>query len=167
MMKTNLVLASMLSGLLLSTAVQAGEPPYPMANSRMADRMAYPDRSPPPLKPRKRRLSNDFPTQQELARLVPPEPVTEASIKERFAKRKAKMTEMLDRDRQAAEKYAQDFARYQKEQANRLVELMSRAEKRREGILKRLDQQEQRALQYFRERTGAQAPVKTESQSAQ
>jgi uncharacterized membrane-anchored protein YhcB (DUF1043 family) len=82
--------------------------------------------------------------------------MTEAKIKERFAKRKAAMTEMMERDRKAAEKYAQDYARLQKHQADTLAEIMANAEKRREDMLKRIDDMEKKVLQRFQESKAAE-----------
>lgn len=95
-----------------------------------------------------------FPTPDELARLAPsePEPLTEQKIKQQFAQRKAKLSEALDKDRQAADQYAKDFARYQKHQANSLIQLMAKAEKQRVKVLEDLDAQEQRVLQQFQQR---------------
>lgn len=95
-----------------------------------------------------------FPTPDELARLAPaePEPLTEQKIKQQFAQRKAQLSKALDKDRQAAEQYAKDFARYQKHQASNLVQLMAKAEKQRVKILEDLDAQEQRVLQQFQQR---------------
>lgn len=97
-----------------------------------------------------------FPSPQELARMAPPEPMTEKRIQERFAKQRAQMTEALDRDREAATRYAQDFSRYQKQQSDALAELMARAETRREAMLKRLDEREQQVLERFRQHQQAQ-----------
>lgn len=95
----------------------------------------------------------DFPTADELARMTPPDPMTEEKIKQRFAKRKSVMNKVLEKDRKAAEKYAQEFSRFQKHQSDSLAQLMARAEKRREQMLQRLDEQEQQVLENFRKHT--------------
>lgn len=91
-----------------------------------------------------------YPTPEQLARMAPPEStMTQESIKKHFAKRKAMMTESVERDRKDAEKYAQDFARMQKFQADRLAKMMANAEKQREAMLKRIDAQEKHMLEKF------------------
>lgn len=99
----------------------------------------------------------DFPSAEELARMTPPKPMTEEKIKQRFAQRKTMLNKVLEKDRKAAEKYAQEFSRYQKHQSDSLAQLMARAEKRREQMLQRLDEQEQRVLENFRKRTAPAA----------
>ena len=91
----------------------------------------------------------DFPTPDQLANMIPPEPMSAGKIMSRFAKRKTLLSESLDRDRQSAEKYARDFAKYQKHQAEMLAEIMSKAEKRRQQMLQRLDLDEKHALAQF------------------
>ncbi len=97
-----------------------------------------------------------FPTPEELQRMMPPEPLTEEQIRQRFEERKKFITEMMERDRKAAEKYAQDFARYQKYQSEQLAEIMKRAEAHRKAVLERLDRELEQALQRFRERQQGQ-----------
>ena len=104
----------------------------------------------------------DFPSAEELARMTPPKPMTEEKIKQRFAQRKTMLNKVLEKDRKAAEKYAQEFSRYQKHQSDSLAQLMARAEKRREQMLQRLDEQEQRVLENFRKRT---APAENQASS--
>ena len=91
----------------------------------------------------------DFPTPDQLANMIPPEPMTVEKIKSRFAKRKSLLSESMDRDRKSAEKYARDFAKYQKHQAETLAEIMSQAEKRRQQMLQQLELDEQHALSQF------------------
>ena len=98
---------------------------------------------------------SDFPTPEELARMTPPEPITEEKIKKRFAKHRARVEETIAFDRKQAEKYAKDFARYQKHQADQLAKIMARAEKQREQLLNRVNQYEQRALENFRNRNAS------------
>ena len=93
----------------------------------------------------------DFPTPEQLSNMVPPEPMTAEKIKDRFAKRKAMLTESLERDRKSAEKYAQNFARYQKHQAETLASIMKKAEERRQQTLENLEQQEKHALAKYAE----------------
>ena len=93
----------------------------------------------------------EFPTPEQLANMVPPEPMTEEKIKDRFSKRKAMLSASLERDRKSAEKYAQDFARYQKHQAETLASIMKKAEERRQQMLKNLEQQEKHALAKYAE----------------
>lgn len=99
----------------------------------------------------------DFPTPDELARMVPPEPLTEELIKQRFAKQKETLQKAIDRDRKQAEQYARDFARYQKFQAEQLAKMMEQAEKHREQLIKRLEQREQHMLETFRQRSDKSA----------
>ena len=98
---------------------------------------------------------NEFPTPNELARMTPPEPMTEEKIKQRFAKRKAHIEETIASDHKRAEKYAQDFARFQKHQADQLAKIMARAEKQREAMLSRVNEREQQVLENFRKRKAA------------
>ncbi len=93
-----------------------------------------------------------FPTPQELQQLTPPEPLTEEQIRKRFEQRKKYIREMMERDRKAAEKYAQDFARYQKYQAEQLAEMMKRAEEHRKAVLERIDREMEQALKQFQQR---------------
>jgi hypothetical protein len=94
----------------------------------------------------------EFPTPDELAQLVPPEPLTEEKIKQRFAAQRELLQKAIEQDRQRAEKYARDFDRYQKYQADQLASIMSAAEKQRDLMLKRLELREQRVLENFRQR---------------
>lgn len=96
-----------------------------------------------------------FPTADELARMTPPEPMTEEKIKQRFAKRKARVEEAVARDRKQAEKYAKDFARFQKHQADQLAKIMAQAEKQREAMINRITKREQQVLENFRKRNAA------------
>ena len=158
-----LITTTFISGLLIANAGMAGDSPYPYGKaSRMAESKPMQGRMPPPpmRSPRQQPGMMEFPTPQELSRMLPPDPITEADIQERFAKRREHINEMLERDRQAATRYAQDYARYQKAQSDRLAEMMARAEERRKSVLKRLEEQEQRALEYFRQRN---APAETQS----
>lgn len=116
-----------------------GDPATPERTQAMPPQGHYP--APPPL-----------PSPRELARMVPPQPMTEDTIKAHFAKQREHIIAANERARKAAQKYAEDFARYQKMQSDRLVDLMARAEKRREDVLKRLQHSEQRALDSFRAR---------------
>jgi len=128
---------------------QPGERFQPSHRSMMMPKpMQHPDVAPRPIK---RQLFPGFPSPEELARMAPPEPMTEDKIKQRFAKRLADLNESLDRDRKQAEKYAKDFARLQKFQADRLAEIMAQAEKRREAMVERLKQREQQVLEQFRQ----------------
>ena len=154
MTKTSLLLAALASGLIAGAPAQA-QPPYPGADDMHArpdsrgammpprmPRMAPPSRMPP---------AHQFPSPDELARMVPPEPLTEEQIRERFASQRAQLKEMIERDREAATRYAQDFAKYQKQQSDMLARMMSRAEKKREAMLKALDSSEQMVLERFRQ----------------
>ena len=102
------------------------------------------------------RLSfSEFPTPDELSRMTPPEPMTEEKIKQRFEKRKARIAETIAHDRKQAEKYAKDFARFQKHQSDQLAKIMARAEKNREALLTRINKREQQVLENFRKREAA------------
>ena len=112
----------------------------------------------PPKAPQ-RPMFTEFPTPDELSRMTPPEPMTEEKIKARFAKRKAHVEEIVAQDRKHAEKYAKDFARFQKHQADQLAKIMSRAEKQRAAMLGRIDKREQRVLENFRQRNADKNPA--------
>ena len=177
MTSKRLISATLLSGLFMSPSAVATDPDYPrIPREAMPDRMPMYDmpprgmsmprfNQPPPTS------FSDFPTAAELASMMPSEPVTEEQIKQRFSARKEKLKKMLDQDRKAAVEYAQDFSRYQKQQSDNLVKLMARAEKRRTAIFKRLEEQEKRVLEQFRQRNQApeEEPEKAEpsSQSSQ
>ena len=109
--------------------------PSPMENQNGFSNMPFPN----------------FPTPEEMAKLTPPEPMTIDKIKSRFAQRKTMLTESLERDRKSAEKYARDFAKYQKHQADMLAEIMAKAEQRRNDMLVGLENQEKDALVQFEE----------------
>ncbi len=115
----------------------------------------------PPPAPRRPDFSG-FPTPEELARLAPPEPLTEAKIRQRFAEQREILQKAIEQDRKRAQKYARDFARYQKYQAQQLADIMAQAEQHRQQMLKRLDQREQRVLQNFRQHKQPAAVTKTQ-----
>lgn len=100
-----------------------------------------------------RPVFSEFPTPEELARMTPPEPITEEMIKKRFSKIRKHVEETTSRDRKQAEKYARDFARFQQYQADQLAKIMARAEKQREKLLNRVNEREQQALENFRKRS--------------
>lgn len=142
-------------------------PMMPMDHPMMRDSgMPHPMRQPglqhPEMPPR---FMPEFPSAQELARMAPPEPMTEEKIKQRFARQKADLQASIERDRKAAEKYASDFARLQKYQADRLAEMMARAEERREQMMQRLQQREDQVLQQFREQQAPAKPATKEEQT--
>lgn len=141
---------------------QPSQTPVPM-HKNMPHAMPH-----PPMHPRamNRPPRADFPSPEALAKMTPPEPMTEEKIKQRFAMRKAKMTEMIERDRKSAKEYAEDFERYQQHRSEQLKEMMSRAEQRREQMLKRLDEQEQHALERFRQRQQAGKATATQGEPA-
>lgn len=138
-------------------------PPMPM-NMPMDGPMHHPDmqrpRFNPPPRPQ-RPQPPELPSWDELARIAPPAPMTADKIKEMFAKRREKMSEMLEMDRNAAQKYAEDFARLQKYEADYLDKIMERAEKRRQQMLERLDTSEKVALERFEERQKAEKGPET------
>ena len=111
--------------------------------------MKHPQYTPPPVAQRPAFV--DFPTPQELARMTPPDPLTEQTIKQHFTKMKERAEKINAQDRKQAEKYAHDFARYQKFQAEQLKKMMDRAEQQRARILARIEEREQRMLEHFRE----------------
>lgn len=123
--------------------------PYPPGPMSQRD-MQRPPRFTPPPRP-KRESMPAFPSAEQLARMAPPEPMTEEKIKERFAQRRAAVSEAMDEDRKAAEQYAEDFERLQKYRADQLTRMMDKAEERRQAMLKRIDDMEQKALERFRE----------------
>jgi hypothetical protein len=172
MKKMTLISASALAVLTVSGVLHAQQPspafePHPMMPMMHGENMPHPMYHPefdrPDMSPR---MMPGFPSPEELARMAPPEPMTEEKIKQRFEKHKAALQESLDRDRKAAEKYAQDFARFQKYQADRLAEIMADAEKRREAMMQRLEQQEQRVLEDFRSQQQAEPAPAPESKEA-
>ncbi len=157
MIKTSMLSAAITAAMLVSSAGQAQAPQQTQPGANDAP-MTYPGMNRPrftPPAPPARMSMPEFPTPEELAEMAPPEPLTEEKIKEQFAKRKAKMTEILERDRKAAEKYAQDYARLQKHQADSLAEIMAKAEQRRQDILQRIDQMEQKVLERFKQNQAA------------
>lgn len=121
----------------------------PMHQQNMPPAAFKPSGAPP------RPSFSEFPTPEELARMTPPEPMTEEKIKQHFAKRIARINETISLDRKRAEKYAKDFARFQKHQADQLAKIMAKAEKQRERLLSRINKQEQKALENFRKRNAA------------
>ena len=149
MKTTAMLLPAMAAGLFVLSSAQAQPPRTQGADMAMGDQsMEMPiQRMRPPRPPAPPR----FPSPRELARMVPPEPISEEVIRERFAKRREQLVEMLTEDRQAAERYAQDFARYQKQQADSLSKIMARAEERRKAILKHLEEREAQVLERFRQ----------------
>ena len=153
-MKSRFWIAASAASLIMVSPLTSAQSPYPEGRPM----------TPPPMmmqKPMQRPPMPEFPSPQALARMAPPEPMTEEKIKQRFAKQLADLEERLERDRKAAEKYAKDFARLQKFRADRLAEIMADAEERRQGMVKRLKEQEQNILQRFREhQNGAKAADK-------
>jgi hypothetical protein len=146
--------------LLSFSHLASAQPPSPayqpqpmMQRDNMPHAMRYPDFQRPE---RPSQFMPAFPSPEELSRIAPPEPMTEEKIKQRFAKQKEDLQANLDRDRKAAEKYAADFARFQKYQADRLTEIMARAEERRGQMLQRLEEREKRVLLQFREQQAAE-----------
>ena len=121
-----------------------------MQNPTSATRQAMPrpDFMPPEFNPQ---AFANFPTPEELARMTPPEPMTEERILKRYAQLKQAMQKNNEQDRKEAEKYAQDFAKYQKYQAEQLHKIMAQAEQQRNNMLTKIAQQEQRALERFRQ----------------
>ena len=149
---TLIVSAAWLPGTVLADSFDYPPPMWDSMSENMPMHdMRYPPRNrrflPPPPGPD----FSDFPTVEELARMTPPEPVTEETIKSRFSQRKEQLKKFMEQDRKAAVKYAQDFSKYQKQQADNLVKLMAMAEKRRTAILKQLEEQEQIVLERFRQ----------------
>ena len=164
MIKSSLLTAAVTAALFTTGSALAQAPqgqqmaPPPMGGP-MEREMQRPRFTPPP--PPQKLPMPEFPTPDELAEMAPPEPMTEEKIKERFTKRKAKIEEAMDRDRKAAEKYAKDYARLQQHQADSLADIMARAEKRRQAILKRIDDMEQMVLERFHKKKAAAAAAKT------
>jgi len=136
------------SGAFAQTRPMPGNMPQG-ADKIMPGSLPKPLFTPPPAA--KRPVIPDFPTPQELARITPPEPMTEAKIKQRFAEQREVLQTAIERDRKRAEKYARDFDRYQKYQAQQLARIMADAERQRESMLKHIDQREQRVLENFRQ----------------
>ncbi len=145
MNQTNLVTITLLAILSFTTPSFAqNNNPEPMHNFHQMHQQH------PPM-PRPKFI--EFPTSEELSMMTPPEPITEEMIKKRFAKQKARVEKAVAFDRKQAEKYAKDFARYQKYQADQLAKIMAKAEKQRQKMIDRVDEQEKRALENFKKRT--------------
>ncbi len=142
--------SSLASSASAQTIDNASTMPGNMPNDAMMMHQSMPIFTPPPTP--ERPSFAEFPTPDELARLVPPEKLTDQKIKQRFANQRDLLQKAIEQDRKRAEQYARDFARYQKYQAEQLASMMSAAEKQRELMLKRLDQREQRVLENFRQR---------------
>lgn len=152
-LKISIVVAALCAGSLASGAF-AQTRPMPENTLQGSDKimpgsMPKPLFTPPPAF--ERPAFPDFPTPQELARMAPPEPMSEAKIKQRFAEQRELLQKAIEQDRKRAEKYARDFDRYQKYQAKQLARIMADAERQRELMLKHLDQREQRVLENFRQ----------------
>ncbi len=169
MRKTSFIAAALLAGLMSGTTLQA-QPPYSGAAdtaSNNAPRGAMMPPRLPRMGPSRIPSTHQFPSPGELARMVPPEPMTEQRIQQQFAAQREQLKDMIERDRDAATRYAQDFAKYQKQQADALKDLMARAEKRREAMLQHLDTREQQVLERFRQyqqaRQAASEPASQDS----
>ncbi len=103
----------------------------------------------------------DFPTLEQLKRMVPPEPLTIEKIKQRFTEKREKLKKMIEQDRKRAEQYARDFDRYQKYQALQLAKIMAQAEQQRERMLDRLAEREQQVLKSFKQKDQVPAEAET------
>ncbi|MDJ0833514.1 MAG: hypothetical protein QNJ69_08325 [Gammaproteobacteria bacterium] len=108
-----------------------------------------------------------FPTPQQLERMKPAEPMNEATIKQYYAERRARMEDRLKRDREAASSYSTDFEKLQQHENETLKKMMDRAEKRREAMLKRLAEQEKRSLDRFKKYQESAAKTEQPAQPAQ
>ena len=122
---------------------QPQQPMPPRYRQREYQPRAYPERN----RPRQPRPA--FPTPQQLDRMMPSEPVSEATIRDYYAKRRENMQDMIEKDRDAASSYATDFERLQQHESETLKKMMDRADKRRQAMMKRIDEQEQRALERY------------------
>lgn len=143
MLKYTLISAAISAIFIMNSSALAQDPPFPLKQGN-----TQPGQAPYP----------NFPTPEQLANMAPAEPMTEEKIKARFTQRKAHMTAALERDRKSAEQYARNFARMQKHQADKLADIMANAEKRREKILKSINEQQQRVLENFRNRNTSIGP---------
>ena len=77
--------------------------------------------------------------------------MSEQTIQEFYAQRRADMKERIEEDRQAANKYAEEFEKLQQYESESLKRMMERAEKRYQAMLTRIDEQEKRALDRFKQ----------------
>jgi len=89
----------------------------------------------------------NFPSATEMRMMSP---MTEKKINERFAIQKANLQKIIDNDKKAAAKYAEDFAKYQKSQADQLKKMMTDADKQRAKTMENLELQHQMALQHLK-----------------
>ncbi len=99
--------------------------------------------------------------------MKPAEPMNEATIKQYYAERRARMEDRLKRDREAASSYSTDFEKLQQHENETLKKMMDRAEKRREAMLKRLAEQEKRSLDRFKKYQESAAKTEQPAQPAQ
>jgi len=126
-----------------------------MMQNKMMNRPAFVYTPPTSEQP----LFNQFPTPEELARITPPAPMTEEKISKHFSRLKSRMEKTVAQDRKAAEKYAKDFARFQKHQADQLAKIMANAEKQREAMIKRVAEREKLVLEKFRKHNKSPEPA--------
>ena len=88
--------------------------------------------------------------------------MSEKTIQEFYAKRRADLQERIEEDREAANEYAMEFEKLQKHESESLKRMMERAEQRYQAMLQRLDEKEKRALERFKQlNTPAEKPAET------
>lgn len=109
-----------LSTLVLTLSVQAQAPQYPSNQAMM------------------------MPTQQ-----APMPPMSKELLKQRLDARLESVKKRLAFDQFQANSYAENFARYQKQQADALNNMMQESEKQRQYILHRIEKQHEIMLQQF------------------
>jgi len=78
-----------------------------------------------------------------------PKPITEEVLKKRLDAQLTMAKKQMAFDKQQADVYAANFARFQKQQANALHKMMAQAEKQRQFNIKRLEFQQQNIVAQF------------------
>ncbi len=89
-----------------------------------------------------------------------PQPMTEEILKQRLDMQLSMTKRQMAIDKKLANAYAANFARFQKQQAAALQQMMKQAEKQREYTLKRLEMQQQLILDSFSKFQIAQDKIK-------
>ncbi len=140
---------------------QPQKPMPPRYRQRDYQPRAYPERRYP------RQPRPAFPSPQQLDRMTPAEPLSEETIKQYYAERRARMEERLKRDREAASSYSTDFEKLQQHENETLKKMMDRAEQRGAAMLKRLQEQEQRSLERYKKYQETAAKSEKPAQPAQ
>ncbi|MBL7003467.1 MAG: hypothetical protein ISR69_05525 [Gammaproteobacteria bacterium] len=90
-----------------------------------------------------------FPSPEELKRMAPPKPMTEEALKQRLTLQIQRTKKVMAADKKRSAKYAEDFARYQKHQADTLAKMMAKADAQRMKVLNRMEEQQKQIIASF------------------